>query len=170
MINNTFELRKTHGKFETLESEYTDNKRNHVSNCEACGSSKPERLYGVKSNDGKVILLVGSKCASILTSAKNVKVDSTLANSGEVYNDGSKEVVYITVEWMKTLGDYLFSSGKRINRFGDTIISSYETNYNGAYHTANYNPFLDSVYQQARKNNKISLKQYEAVNKVLSAK
>lgn len=167
MIKDTFELRKAHGKFESVENDTVDSMRNHVANCQACGSDKPEKLHGVKSQDG-LILLVGVTCAGILTSGKNPGVDSSLVGTGEIYKDGDKEVIYITQEWLKNLGDYLFQVGEHTNKFGDIVKSNFETNYNGAYHTVNFNPFLDSVYQQARKNNKISVKQYEAVNKAIN--
>lgn len=167
MIKMTFDLRKEHGKFTAIETplHMIDSSSG---NCESCGSDKPESLICVKSSDG-LTLLVGSTCASILTSGKNPKVDSLLIGTGETYQDAEKTYIYITQAWLKNLGDYLFIvKESHINKYGHNVPVTFETDYNGGYHSGNWSDFLYSVYLQARKNNKISDKQYNAVNKVMA--
>lgn len=112
--------------------------------------------------------MVGSTCLGILTSAKNPSVDSSLVDTGETYQDGDKTYVYPTLEWKKSLGDSLYQVGEHNGKFGGVYVSNYETDYNGAYRTSQYNEFLASVYHQARKNGKIGVKQFDAVNKSFS--
>lgn len=163
-INNTFSLRKTRGQMVIVDSVSS---QEHVDFCEACGSTKPEKLFPVSG--GGWSGMVGSTCAGILTSNKNPHVDSVLLDSGETYQDGDKSYIYPTLEWKKSLGDYLYQEGEHKGKFGGIVVSNYETNYNGAYRTINHNSFLDSVYQQARKNGKISIKQFDAVNKSIKS-
>jgi len=164
MINDTFTLRKVHGQFKSIVSDNLVS-LDHVSSCQACGSNKPERLIAVQSTNG-MVLLVGSTCASILTSGKNPSVDTQLVGTGEQYTDGIKEVVYITEEWLKNLGDYIYKvDDNKKDRYGSSNPSNFETDYNGAYYTVNHNWFLDGIYHTARQNHKISIKQFEAVNR-----
>lgn len=139
----------------------------HVSSCQACGSSKPEKLFAVSGSGWAG--MVGSTCLGILTSNKNPQVDTVLLDSGETYQDGDKVYIYPTLEWKQALGNTLYQVGEHNGKFGGVVVSNYETNYNGAYRTSNFNPFLDSIYQQVRKNGKISVKQYDAVNKSLNS-
>lgn len=160
MINDTFELRKKHGKFTQIDSSNLE-ASHHVANCQACGSNKPELLIAVTANG--MTLLVGSTCAGILTSGKNPKVDDNLKGTGEIYKDGDKEYIYITTEWHKNLGDFIYKSGINTNRHGDKIEARYP-DYNGAWHTVNHNVFLSNIYEYAKRYGKITVKQYTAVN------
>ena len=164
MISRTYELREQYGKFQQIDAEQCPG-FHHVSCCQACGSERPNVLIGVTATG--CTLLVGSTCAGILTSVKLPKVDDTLRGSGETYQDGNKTVVYITEEWMRRLGEYVYLASGRTSysRFtGETTVGTFENGYAGA---AYRNEFLHSIFQQARQNWKLSEKQFNSADKAI---
>jgi hypothetical protein len=148
MIKNTFDLRAQYGKFEQMPVPENCPSFDHAQNCEACGSNKPEKLIAVQS--GTFSLMVGSTCAKILCSSKNPKIDESLIGTGETYQDGMKEIVYITLEWITT-------------QENKNTISFYPESHQPKY---TKNDMTYSIIKQARDNKKISKKQYDAVNKI----
>ena len=88
MINDTYELRKKYGKFHQVDEPENVRSFHHACSCEACGSSKPERLIAVSSENGQWAGMVGSTCAGILCSSK--------IPSGECYRNqrGLSEVQF----------------------------------------------------------------------------
>jgi hypothetical protein len=157
VFSNTLELRKNHGKFTPIEADLLPQFA-HVSCCQACGSDKPEHLYGVKSTNG-MNLLVGSKCAAVLTSGKNPKVDDLLKGTGESYTDGSKTVIYVTHDWIEQAVNACF-------RGGYTFTGGLKSYYARLYVN---DRFLAGMIEIAEKTGKLSDKQFAIANKIVAS-
>lgn len=146
MISQTYELRKQHGKFTPIASDNLE-AVHHVNTCQACGSSRPEHLEAVQA--GSLVLLVGSTCAGILTSAKLPAIDAALKGSGETYQDGERTFIYPTAEWL--------AAARQKNE-----------RHSGAATFIFVNRFVLDMCDLAAKTGKLSIKQFEAASKVLA--
>jgi hypothetical protein len=147
----TKEIRENEGKFSFFSGDIATFSVNHHGfggNCEACGK-EIKNWIAVKAPDG-MILFVGSECAHILTG--NDKLDT-----GTIFSEKGKDLVAVNgnSDWFKKLESFVLEIGK--DRYGAPCY----------YLKSNVNPFILSIYEQAKTYGKLSPKQYNKINEMI---
>jgi len=136
--------------------------------CQACNHEIKNHV-GIKTSED-VYLYVGKCCAKILCDPDKSEVP---AHGINFINDKGFNQVVVSKAYLKMIGDSIFHTEQITTKY-DRYKPSFENGYSGAYYTNKHNQFIYSIYLQARESEKfngkgiytMSIKQYEALNKV----